>query len=110
MTARGAAASGVSFFRDDTRKSRMLLPHGKLGMHGKKHSADITRGGIEMSGAQMAHLLKQMGQGSEPAGVIAVYHAGWTAGAGQALPGGTAAYGIRRLGESGGFTACEETI
>ena len=38
-----------------------------------------------MSGAQMAHFLKQVGKGSELAGIGAVYRAGWLVGAGQTL-------------------------
>lgn len=39
-----------------------------------------------MSGAQMAHFLKQVGGGSELAGIGVVYRAGWLVGVGQTLP------------------------
>lgn len=38
-----------------------------------------------MSGAQMAHFLKQVGNGSELEGIITVYRTGWLVGAGQLL-------------------------
>ena len=57
--------------------------------------------GSDMSGAQMAHFLKQVGKGSELAGIGAVYRAGWLVGAGQTLTAIIAAYGICRLGKWG---------
>lgn len=38
-----------------------------------------------MSGSQIAHFLKIVGKGSEAAGVVAVYRAGWLLGVGQTL-------------------------
>lgn len=38
-----------------------------------------------MSGAQIAHYLKVVGNGKEAAGIIAVYHAGWLVGIRQTL-------------------------
>ncbi len=35
--------------------------------------------GSDMSGAQMAHFLKQVGKCSKPAGIGTVYRAGWLA-------------------------------
>ena len=54
-----------------------------------------------MSGAQMAHFLKQVGKGSELAGIGAVYRAGWLVGAGQTLLAGIAVWGTYRLGRWG---------
>ena len=54
-----------------------------------------------MSGAQMAHFLKQVGKGSELAGIAAVYRTGWLVGAGQTLTAMIAAYGVYRLGKWG---------
>lgn len=54
-----------------------------------------------MSGAQMAHFLKQVGKGSELAGIGPVYRAGWLVGAGQTLLAGIAVYGAYRLGRWG---------
>lgn len=54
-----------------------------------------------MSGAQMAHFLKQVGQGSELAGIGAVYRTGRLVGASQTLIAVMAAYGIYRLGRWG---------
>ena len=54
-----------------------------------------------MSGAQMAHFLKQVGKGSELAGIGAVYRAGWLVGAGQTLLAGIAVLGTYRLGSWG---------
>lgn len=52
-----------------------------------------------MSCAQMAHFLKQVGKGSELAGIGAVFRAGWIVGVGQTLLVGAAAYGAYRLGK-----------
>ncbi len=52
-----------------------------------------------MSGAQMAHFLKQVGRGSELAGMGVVYRAGWVAGVGQTLIAVAAVYGVYRLGK-----------
>ena len=41
-----------------------------------------------MSGAQIAHFLKQVGKGSELAGIGVVYRAGWLVGVGQSLIAG----------------------
>ena len=54
-----------------------------------------------MSGAQMAHFLKQVGGGSELAGIGVVYRAGWLVGVGQTLVVGTAVYAVYRLGKWG---------
>lgn len=54
-----------------------------------------------MSGARMAHFLKQAGKGSELAGIGTVYRAGWLVGAGQTLTAMIAAYGVYRLGKWG---------
>lgn len=54
-----------------------------------------------MSGAQIAHYLKQVGGGSEMAGIGVVYRAGWLVGVGQTLVVGTAVYGAYRLGKWG---------
>ena len=54
-----------------------------------------------MSGAQMAHFLKQVGKGSELAGIGAVFRAGWIVGVGQTLLVGAASYGVYRLGKWG---------
>ena len=54
-----------------------------------------------MSGSQMAHFLKQVGKGSELAGIGAVFRAGWIVGVGQTLLVGAAAYGAYRLGRWG---------
>ena len=54
-----------------------------------------------MSGAQMAHFLKQVGKGSELVGIRAVYRTGWLVGAGQTLTALIAAYGMYRLGKWG---------
>lgn len=54
-----------------------------------------------MSGAQMAHFLKQVGKGSELVGIGAVYRAGWLVGAGQTLLAGIAVWGTYRLGRWG---------
>ena len=54
-----------------------------------------------MSGAQMAHFLKQVGKGSEWAGIIGIYRSGWIVGAGQTLTVVVAGYGLYRLGKWG---------
>ncbi len=54
-----------------------------------------------MSGAQIAHFLKQVGKGSELAGIGVVYHVGWHVGVGQTLIAGIAVYGTYRLGKWG---------
>lgn len=54
-----------------------------------------------MSGAQMAHFLKQVGQGSELEGIGAVYRAGWLVGAGQTLLADIAVWETYRLGRWG---------
>ncbi len=54
-----------------------------------------------MSGAQIAHFLKQVGKGSELAGIGVVYRTGWRVGAGQTLTAMIAAYGMYRLGKWG---------
>jgi len=54
-----------------------------------------------MSGAQIAHFLKQVGKGSELAGVETVFRAGWIVGVGQTLLVGAATYGAYRLGKWG---------
>lgn len=54
-----------------------------------------------MSGAQMAHFLKQVVKGSELAGIGAVFRAGWIVGVGQTLLVGADAYGAHRLGKWG---------
>ena len=54
-----------------------------------------------MSGAQIAHHLKVIGNGREAAGLIAVYHAGWLVGVGQTLVVISAGYGAYRLGKWG---------
>lgn len=54
-----------------------------------------------MSGAQMAHFLKQVGKGSELAGIGVVYTTGWIVGAGQTLLACIAVYGTYRLGKWG---------
>lgn len=54
-----------------------------------------------MSGAQMAHFLKQVGKGSKLAGIGAVFRAGWIVGVGQTLLVGAAVYGAYRLGRWG---------
>ena len=54
-----------------------------------------------MSGAQMAHLLKQVGNGSELDGIGAVFRAGWIVGVGQTLLIGATAYGVYRIGRWG---------
>ena len=54
-----------------------------------------------MSGAQIAHFLKQVGKGNELAGIGAVYRTGWLVGAGQALTTSIAAYVMFRLGKWG---------
>ena len=54
-----------------------------------------------MSGAQMAHFLKQVGKGSELAGIGVVYRTGWLVGAGQTLLAGIAVWGTYRLGRWG---------
>ena len=54
-----------------------------------------------MSGAQMAHFLKQVGKGSELAGIGAVFRAGWIVGVGQTLLVGITVYGAYRLGRWG---------
>ena len=54
-----------------------------------------------MSGAQMAHFLKQVGKGSELAGINAIYRSGWIVGAGQTLTVVVAGYGLYRLGKWG---------
>ena len=54
-----------------------------------------------MSGAQMAHFLKQVGNGSELAGIGAVYRAEWLVGAGQTLLAGITVWGTYRLGRWG---------
>lgn len=54
-----------------------------------------------MSGAQIAHFLKQVGKGSELAGVETVFRTGWIVGVGQTLLAGVAAYGAYRLGKWG---------
>lgn len=54
-----------------------------------------------MSGAQMAHFLKQVGKGSELAEIGAVFRAGWIVGVGQTLLVGADAYGAYRLGKWG---------
>ena len=45
--------------------------------------------------------LKSVGKGSEAAGVVAVYRAGWLVGAGQTLAVIGAGYGVYRLGRWG---------
>lgn len=52
-----------------------------------------------MSGAQMAHFLKQLGKGSELTGISVVYQIGWLVGVGQTLLTGMAVYGAYRLGK-----------
>lgn len=54
-----------------------------------------------MSTSQIAHFLKAVGKGSEAAGVVAVYRAGWLVGAGQTLAVIGAGYGVYRLGRWG---------
>lgn len=54
-----------------------------------------------MSGAQIAHFLKQVGKGSELAGVETFFRTGWIVGVGQTLLAGVAAYGAYRLGKWG---------
>ena len=54
-----------------------------------------------MSGAQMAHFRKQVGNGSELAGIGAVYRTGWFDGAGQTLTAMITVYGVYRLGKWG---------
>ena len=54
-----------------------------------------------MSGSQIAHFLKDVGKGSELAGIGAVYKAGWLVGAGQALTAVGAAYCMYRIGKWG---------
>lgn len=54
-----------------------------------------------MSGSQMAHFLKQVGKGSELAGIGAVFRAGWIVGVGQTLLVGITVYGAYRLGRLG---------
>lgn len=54
-----------------------------------------------MSGAQISHFLKQVGKGSELAGIGKVYCAGWLAGVGQTLTVVGAGYGVYRLGRWG---------
>ncbi len=57
--------------------------------------------GSEMSGAQMAHFLKQVGNGSELEGIVTVYRTGWLVGAGQLVTVVIAAHGVFRLGKWG---------
>lgn len=52
-----------------------------------------------MSGAQIAHYLKVVGNGKEAAGIIAVYHAGWLVGIRQTLMVINAGYGAYLLGK-----------
>ena len=54
-----------------------------------------------MSGAQIAHYLKVVGNGKEAAGIIAVYHAGWLVGIRQTLMVINAGYGAYLLGKWG---------
>lgn len=54
-----------------------------------------------MSGSQVAHFLKVIGNGSEADGIVAVYCAGWLVGAGQALAIIGAGYGAYRLSRWG---------
>ena len=54
-----------------------------------------------MSGAQMAHFLKQVGNGSELEGIVTVYRTGWLVGAGQLVTVVIAAHGVFRLGKWG---------
>lgn len=54
-----------------------------------------------MSGAQMAHFLKRVGNGSELEGIVTVYRTGWLVGAGQLLTVVIAAHGVFRLGKWG---------
>ncbi len=54
-----------------------------------------------MNGAQIAHFLKQMGKGSELAGIGAIYRTGCLVGAGQTLIAMLAAYGMYRIGKWG---------
>jgi len=54
-----------------------------------------------MNGSQIAHFLKMAGNGSEAAGIVAVYRTGWLVGAVQALAVIGAGYGVYRLGRWG---------
>ena len=74
-----------------------------------------------MSGSQIAHNLKLLGNGSEAAGVVAVYRAGKFVGAAQALTAAAAAYCVYRLGRWGwdklteylqarGYAAADEAV
>lgn len=62
-----------------------------------------------MSGPQIAHFLKQVGEGSEWAGIGAVYHAGWFVGACQALTAMIAVYALSIGLESGAMRSCKTT-
>ena len=54
-----------------------------------------------MNGSQIAHFLKMAGNGSEAAGIVAVYRTGWLVGAGQTLAVIGVGYGVYRLGRWG---------
>ena len=54
-----------------------------------------------MSASQIAHFLKAVGKGSEAAGVVAVYRAGWLVGAGQTLAVIGAGVCVYKLGKWG---------
>ena len=78
---KGAADSSASFIC--TNKSKIDILSDIVVVDGRVlRSRMRMQGGIKMSGAQMAHLLKQVGNGSELAGIGAVFHAGWIVGVG----------------------------
>ena len=54
-----------------------------------------------MSASQIAHFLKAVGKGSEAAGVVAVYRAGWLVGVGQTLAVVGAGVCVYKLGKWG---------
>lgn len=54
-----------------------------------------------MSDVQMAHLLKQVVNSNELAGIDAVFRAGWVVGVYQTLLAGVVVYGVCRLGRWG---------
>ena len=85
-----------------TNKSRIVSLRDIVVMGGRSSRSRLKKqGGSRMSGAQMAHFLKQVGKGSELAGIGAVFRAGWIVGVGQTLLVGITVYGAYRLGRWG---------
>lgn len=60
-----------------------------------------------MNGAQIAHFLKQVGHGSEMAGVVTVFESGIAVGTGSIVLIGAAGYGVYRLAQWG-IKKCRE--